>query len=123
AYIAPEILEGSPATIAADVYSVGVLLYHLVTLAYPVPGDTLESVLEAHASAQFVTLADRRPDLPSAFVGVVARALARDPAERYRSIGAMQQDLIGALDLGVASPHGGREPVSRRAATPSLAVL
>ena len=40
-YVAPEIFDGAPATIASDVYSVGVVLYHLVTMQYPVEGETI----------------------------------------------------------------------------------
>jgi serine/threonine-protein kinase len=120
-YIAPEILTGGPATIAADIYSLGVVLYHLVTLSYPVAGDTLESVQDAHLAGHAVPLSDRRPDLPAAFVRVVARALAPDPAHRYRTAGAMQQDLIDSLELGVTPMQSRSEPVSRRPA--ALAVL
>jgi eukaryotic-like serine/threonine-protein kinase len=122
-YIAPEILTGGPATIAADIYSLGVVLYHLVTRSYPVAGDTLESVQDAHLAGQAVPLSDRRPDLPTAFVRVVARALAPDPAHRYRTAGAMQQDLIDSLELGVGALQARPEPVSRRPAGPALAVL
>ena len=51
-------------------------------------------------------LSDRRPDLPESFARVVERALERDPARRYRSCGAMQQDLVGALELETATASG-----------------
>jgi serine/threonine protein kinase/tetratricopeptide (TPR) repeat protein len=123
-YLAPEIFGGQPSTIASDIYSLGVLLFHLVTLNYPVPGDTIDAVREAHARGSRVALADLRPDLPSGFVRVVELALDRDPARRYRSAGAMQQDLAAALELDVplqsgAPAHG----LLHRASTPSIAVL
>src|SRR6185436_10488784 len=49
-YLAPEIFENKPATIASDIYSLGVLLYQLLTLRYPVEGDTFDAVEAAHAS-------------------------------------------------------------------------
>lgn len=100
-YVAPELLGGAPATIASDVYSLGVVLYQLLTLEVPVPGVTLELALTAHQSRQFVPLSDRRPDLPPEFVSVVSRALAREPRDRYQTTGAMQNDLVRAIELDV----------------------
>ena len=122
AYVAPEILNGKRATIETDIYSLGVLLYHLVSLEYPVPGDTLEAIAASHANGQFVPLADRRPDLPGAFLGVVGRAIARDPKQRYGTVGAMHEALFEALDLGGTTSQKRIEP-ARRPAAPSLAVL
>src|SRR5262249_32907264 len=51
-YIAPEVLRGEPASIASDVYSLGVLLFHLVTLRYPIEGRTIEALREAHSRAR-----------------------------------------------------------------------
>jgi serine/threonine-protein kinase len=96
-YLAPEILAGAPATIASDIYSIGVLLFHLVTTEFPVEGRTLEEVEAAHARGERRQLADLRPDLPNGFVRVVQRALEGDPAQRYRSSDDMQLDLIVAL--------------------------
>jgi eukaryotic-like serine/threonine-protein kinase len=100
-YVAPELLGGAPATIASDVYSLGVVLYQLLTLEVPVPGMTLELALTAHHSRQFVPLSDRRPDLSPELVSVVSRALAREPGDRYQTVGAMQHDLIRAIGLDV----------------------
>jgi serine/threonine protein kinase len=57
-YLAPEILDGSPATIAGDIYSLGVLLYQLVTLAYPVEGETIDAVRAAHERSEATPLAE-----------------------------------------------------------------
>ena len=92
-YLAPELFDGAPGTIASDIYSIGVLLFHLVTMTYPVDGATLNEIETAHRRDQRKRLADLRPDLPAGFVQVVERALERDPARRYRSTDAMQQEL------------------------------
>ena len=101
-YIAPELLAGCPATVASDIYSLGVVLYHLVTLDFPFRGHT-DVAPDPRHDARFVPLSDRRPDLPAAFVCVVSRALAFDPADRYESVGAMQADLIHAMGLSLRS--------------------
>jgi serine/threonine-protein kinase len=108
-YLAPEIFAGAPATIASDIYSIGVVLFHLVTGGYPVEGQTLEKVEAAHAQGDRRHLADARPDLPSAFVLVVERALQQDPAHRWRSSDEMRQELIAALQhpqlAGASAPR------------------
>jgi serine/threonine-protein kinase len=124
-YLAPEIFNGQPSSIASDIYSLGVLLFHLVTLDYPVPGDTFDALMKAHAHGPKFMLADLRPDLPEAFIHVVERAVATDPARRYRSVGAMQQDLAAAF-ASDSAPNAGdtvARALSSRARTPSIAVL
>ena len=124
-YVAPEIFNGAPATISTDVYSVGVVLYHLVTLQYPVEGKTLYETAAAHMRGETTPLSDRRPNLPGSFVRVVERALERDPARRYRSSGAMQQDLVKALELDTASTTFISRviPATPSPGIPSIAVL
>ena len=95
-YLAPELLEGGSPTPQADLYALGVLLYHLTTGSYPVEGASLDDVREAHRAGTRVPLAVRRPDLPAAFVAVVERALARDPAKRYDRAHAFAAALITA---------------------------
>jgi serine/threonine protein kinase/Flp pilus assembly protein TadD len=121
-YLAPEIFAGHRPTIATDIYSVGVLLYHLATLAHPVEGNTFEQVEAAHRRRSVTPLSDRRPDLPHEIVRVIERALDRDPSKRYRSAGDMQRGLIAALERDALPPTVDVSPASR-AAVPSVAVL
>jgi TolB-like protein len=121
-YAAPEIFSGAPATIASDVYSVGVLLYHLASMQYPVEGHTVDEIAAAHARGEMTPLSDRRPNLPGSFVRVVEQALEREPARRYRSSGAMQHDLVSALELDVLPMTRGAT-ARQRPNVPSMAVL
>jgi TolB-like protein/thioredoxin-like negative regulator of GroEL len=91
--VAPEVLAGLPATAASDVYSLGVLLYHLLTGAYPVRGRTLEAVREAHAQGTRTPLSAARPDLPAGFTRIVDRALDPDPQKRYDGPDALRTAL------------------------------
>jgi protein kinase-like protein len=93
-YMAPEVLAGDAPSARSDVYSVGVLLYHLVTGEYPVDGLSVNELLRAHVSGRRVSLSDRRSDLALPFVKVVTKALAPDPQERFQTAGA----LLEALD-------------------------
>jgi predicted Ser/Thr protein kinase len=96
-YMAPEVLAGHGASPVSDVYSVGVLLYHLVTGEYPHEGRTMDGLRAAHRDGRRTPLIDRRPDLPLPFVQVVERALAADPQQRFPSAGALLEAL-GAVD-------------------------
>jgi TolB-like protein len=124
-YFSPELFDGAPASIASDVYSIGVLLYHLVTLRYPVEGNTMDAVEAAHATGRRTPVTDVRPDLPPLFARVIERALEPDPARRCRSVGAMQQDLAAVLELATdAVPQTVRQvAAANRLRTPSVAVL
>ncbi len=92
-YMAPEVLAGEAATPRSDVYSVGVLLYHLVTGDYPVEGRTMDDLRDAHREGRRTLLGDRRPDLPLRFIRVVEQALAADPQKRYASATALLEAL------------------------------
>jgi TolB-like protein len=98
-YLAPEILAGKDATVQSDIYSVGVLLYHLVTGSYPIRVKTMEELWKAHKQGQIKRLRDARPDLPDRFVQAVERALAPTPEARYESAGEMEAALTAALDV------------------------
>src|SRR5688572_28552940 len=86
-YLAPELFAGAKPSARSDSYSVGVLLCHLATDDYPVRGRTRGDGESAHLAAKRQPLRDVRPDLPSGFIDVVERALARNPADRYQSAG------------------------------------
>ncbi|HEY3162688.1 MAG TPA: protein kinase [Vicinamibacterales bacterium] len=108
-YIAPEVFDGAPASEATDVYSLGILLYHLVTGSYPVWAKTVEELKEKHRKAAPIRLRDARADLPTVFVSVVDRAIAKNPSDRYLTAGALEADLLKSLDddtlrLTVAPP-------------------
>jgi len=121
-YLAPELFAGGPATIASDVYSMGVLLFHLVTMRYPVEGATLEQIAAAHVRRLRHHLGELRPDLQDSFSTIVERALDRDPARRYRTCDEMQRDLMDAVQhYGAPQVSGDAPDRSRR--TVSLAVL
>jgi serine/threonine protein kinase/tetratricopeptide (TPR) repeat protein len=93
ACMAPELFDNGVATPQSDLYSLGVLLFRIVSGEYPVPGRTSESVRAAHQRREQRRLIDLRPDLPSQFIHVIERALAREPAVRFRTAGEMAAAL------------------------------
>ena len=120
-YLAPEILDGQPASVRSDVYSVGVLLYHLLTGRYPVTGDSLQELRTNHARGSRAPLQDQCPDLPKRIVSVVERALARNPAARYPSIQEMAAAFV-ALRARPA-PNAPAHVLTWRAAAASAAAV
>ncbi len=96
-YMAPELFAGSPATVATDIYAMGVLLYFMVTGAYPaqVTGFTPPEVRAAYSRRR--PLMDLRPDLPEAFLRTVSVATDADPARRYASAGLLAEALAESL--------------------------
>ena len=126
--MAPELFSGGAASTQTDVYSVGVLLFRLVTGSFPLPARSLAEVRLGHEQNRAKRLRDERSDLPSAFVSIVERALSRDPARRYASAGELELALTGFLatsaELSTGSAHGsgshatpavGAAPVAGRA--------
>lgn len=95
-YLAPEVLDGSPATVRSDVYSLGVLLYFLLTGAYPVEGRSTDEVRRAHREHSYVKLATRRP-VPPALADIANRALSPDPADRFPDAGSFEHALTAVL--------------------------
>jgi eukaryotic-like serine/threonine-protein kinase len=97
-YMAPEVFAGQPRSKATDIYSLGVLLYYLVSGSYPVAGSTRTEVERGHARpGTRKPLRDARPELPDAFIRVVERALAERPEDRYQSAGEFESALAATL--------------------------
>jgi TolB-like protein/tetratricopeptide (TPR) repeat protein len=96
-YMAPELFGGAAATPRSDIYSLGVLLFHIVTGDYPIRARTAGAVQQAHAKSEYRRLVDLRPDLPPAFIQVVECALAADPSARFDSAGSMELALAQAF--------------------------
>ncbi len=102
---APERLAGDPAGPASDLYSLGVLLFRLVTARWPVEAPTLEALRARHAAGERASLRELRPDLPSAFVAAVESALAADPARRVATAADLERRLGGAAAPVPAPPR------------------
>jgi streptogramin lyase len=83
AYVAPEQLEGRTVDGRADVYSLGCLLYECLTGEPPFRGDSRLALAWAHLEQDPPSVSERRTELPDAIDAVIARAMAKDPAERF----------------------------------------
>ncbi len=124
-YLAPEVLQGEAPTVQSDLYSLGVLLFYLVSGDFPVLGNSLDSLREEHRHGRRRLLRDLRPDLPAAFVRMVDAALSARREERPATAGAMEALLESTLGRdSVASRAGsGAAPQPSGRAQQSVAVL
>ena len=92
-YLAPEVLQGQKATVRSDIYSLGVLLYHLVTGSYPVQARTVREIRRAQELGERTAIQTARSDVPSKLARVIERAIDPRPERRYQSADALAADL------------------------------
>jgi hypothetical protein len=113
-YMAPELLAGGAASERSDVYSLGVLLYRLVSGTHPVSARNLEQLRTAHAEGRRTPLAARRPDLAPTVREVIERACDPDPDRRLQSAADFEQALRDALRETVTARATVRSAGARR---------
>ena len=105
-YMSPEQALGEPVDHRTDLFSVGVVLYQLSTGVLPFRRPSVTATLDAILHAEAAPPSSVRSELPHTFDRVVARALAKSPAERYQSAGELALDLeaIGRRDEPRGAP-------------------
>lgn len=113
-YIAPEQVEDDGVSPATDVYSMGVVLYELVTGRVPFDGPTAASVADQHAHAVPAPIAEAAPEVPAALDAVIMRALEKAPETRYADGAALRAALEAAIRPRLAAPEP--EPARKGAA-------
>jgi serine/threonine protein kinase len=96
-YLSPEQASGSPTTPLTDVYSLGVVLYELLTGEVPFPGDNFVAIAMKHVTEPPPDLLERRPDVPLRLAAAVDRALEKDPSRRFPSMSEFESELRRTL--------------------------
>lgn len=99
AYVSPEQVEGGEVDGRADLYALGCLLYECLTGEVPFSLDSELAVLWAHVQEEAPKASERNPALPEAIDAVVAKALAKEPDERYASCVELVEAARDALGL------------------------
>ena len=96
-YMSPEQISGHAVDGRSDLFSLGVVLYVLLTGERPFQGDSLASLMYMSTNQPHPSPLSIRPELPPAFIAVIDRALEKDPTRRYQRGQEMAQDLRDAL--------------------------
>ena len=125
-YMAPELFSGSQATVATDIYAVGVLLFYMVTGEHPVRLGGLSAKEAAEAIAKRRPLMDLRPDLSESFLRTVSVAMEMDPAKRFSSAGQLAEALAESLGAPLAAdppPSALSKPAGKTRLRVSMAAL
>jgi len=112
AYMAPEQVRRGRITASADIYSLGVMLYEMVTGSLPFVGDTPTATANKRLAEKAPSPRSIVPDLDSAWEAAILRCLERGPADRFASA----SDVVAALRRASVAPRIGRLPVKGRAA-------
>lgn len=101
-YLSPEQARGSMATKQSDIYSLGIILYELLTGKVPFEGETAVSIALKHFRDEMPSVREFDPRIPQALENVVLKATAKQPKERYSSAEAMALDLKTSLSASRA---------------------
>ena len=116
-YLAPELLRGGDATIQSDIYSLGVLLYRMVTGTYPVHARSLPDLRLAHERLELADDVELRPNMPRRLGRVIGRSIAPRPERRYESADAL------AAALGTLTPHTSVIPLKYAVAAAAVLLI
>lgn len=118
-YFSPEQANGGLAVERSDIYSLGIVLYEMLTGAVPFSGDTPVSIALKHVREEIPYPSELNPDIPSELEDIIMKAVEKAPDDRYASaeeLAADLKELQGALQRGEAGPSGKKRkaPVRRK---------
>jgi serine/threonine protein kinase len=119
-YMSPEQITGSVINHRSDIYSLGIVLYQMLTGSLPFVGESQGHIIQQHIAAPPPPLTSARPDLPHALSGVVQRALAKTPEERQRSARELSLEFSAALRPSNQPTQVYTPPAERRAPQENL---
>ncbi len=105
-YVSPEQAMGKEIDARTDVYSLGILLYEMLTGEVPFKAETQVGVAMKHVNEMVPNVQRRRPDASAVLAAAVERATAKEPKDRYRDMNEFLGDLEHALEVEVARAGG-----------------
>jgi eukaryotic-like serine/threonine-protein kinase len=105
-YISPEQARGSRVDAQSDIYSLGAVLYEMLTGEVPFPGDNFVSVALRHINEPVPSVRAQRPEVPARLDAAVQRAMAKDPRDRFGSMDELCAELTASLDEPATAPWG-----------------
>jgi serine/threonine-protein kinase len=105
-YVSPEQAMGEDVDERSDVYSLGIVLYEMLTGDVPFQAETQVGVAMKHVNEPLPDVLTRRPDVSAAVASVIDRATTKDARDRYGSVGEMVRDLEATLEMEAARSGG-----------------
>ena len=97
-YLPPEQASGKGATLQSDIYSIGILMYELLTGKLPFKGDNAVEIALKHLKEPMPSIKDEEPDIPQSIENIILKATAKNPKNRYADAREMHEDLKTCLD-------------------------
>lgn len=97
-YLPPEQAAGKGSTIRSDIYSMGILMYELLTGQVPYKGDNAVEIALKHLKEPLPSIRKILPEIPQSIENIILKATAKNPQNRYKDAREMHQDIITALD-------------------------
>lgn len=97
-YLSPEQARGGMATKKSDIYSLGIVMFELLTGRLPFSGESAVSIALKHLQSETPSLRRWNPDIPQSVENIVLKSTAKDPFRRYESLEDMDDALTSALD-------------------------
>lgn len=97
-YLPPEQANGKGSTIRSDIYSMGILMYELLSGSVPYRGDNAVEIALKHLKEPLPSIRKKLPELPQSIENIILKATAKNPQNRYKDAREMHQDIITAMD-------------------------
>ena len=97
-YLPPEQASGKGATLQSDIYSIGILMYELLTGKLPFKGDNAVEIALKHLKEPMPSIRDEYPEIPQSVENIILKATAKNPKNRYADAREMHEDLKTCLD-------------------------
>ena len=97
-YLPPEQAQGKGSTIRSDIYSMGIMMYEVLTGLVPYKGDNAVEIALKHLKEPLPSVRKANPQIPQSIENVIMRATAKNPKNRYVDARQMHEDLKTALD-------------------------
>ena len=96
-YLPPEQANGKSATVKSDIYSLGILMYELLTGSVPFKGDNAVEIALKHMKEKLPSIRKQNPLIPQSVENIVIKACAKNPRNRYNTVKEMHDDIVSAM--------------------------
>lgn len=97
-YLPPEQANGTGATVKSDIYSLGILMYELITGNLPFKGDSAVEIAIKQMKEPIPSIVEQNPNIPQSVENIILKASAKNPKNRYENAKQMYEDLTTCLD-------------------------